>query len=238
MLAPPQRHRERHKRPRSPSPASEPDLASPVDVILKRRRRDELQYSSPIGSGAGATAAAGNDISPFVLSPHGPGIANHTEVDYFNLPPTGQYAGRDDQGGEGVHAESSAAALRRSMAGVERRRTKQWEKQNAPQPSTTASQPTPPPAQFLTPNARSAYSQPNPMSSSPIRNVPPSSSPFRDKGDTSWLDVTLRHDQSLMDLATGIQAQDEEMNEEEMKREWGDEYAVQNSLLHNLVSAI
>jgi len=53
------------------------------------------------------------------------------------------------------------------------------------------------------------------MSSSPIRHHPPSSSPFRDSSETRV---------------------EEWMDPEEMRREWGEEYATQNSLLHNLVS--
>ncbi|WVF66436.1 hypothetical protein IAT40_001176 [Kwoniella sp. CBS 6097] len=227
MLAPPQRHRERHKRPRSPSPNLEPDLASPIDVILKRRRRDELSFSSPIGA---------NDVSPFTLSPNGHGHGHHNEVDYFNFPQS-RHVTEDGNDGminqDGVQAESSVSAMRRSMAGVERRRTKQWEKQNAPQLAPVPqhqSQPTPPPTHFLTPNTRGAYSQPNPMSSSPIRNLPPSSSPFRDKRDKSWHEDG--GDQGGM--GTGTEMETDEMGDEEMKREWGEEYAVQNSLLHNL----
>ncbi|WVR03350.1 hypothetical protein IAU60_000341 [Kwoniella sp. DSM 27419] len=193
MLVPP----DRYKRARSPSPPFEPDLASPLDVLLKRRRREELPHSSPGEHGS------------YALSP-----ASFTaENDYFALPTIHHGGGPDESP---CHAESSAAAMRRSMAGVERRRTKHWELQNAPSQSQSNahSQPTPPPSHLLTPNVRTAYSQPNPMSSSPIRNMPPSSSPFRDKGpgvdDTSW------------------------MEEDEMRREWGEEYAAQNSLLHSL----
>ncbi len=130
------------------------------------------------------------------------------------------------------YGESSSAQWYR-QAGVERRRTKQWERLNAPSQSSlpsTNSQPCPsfpstsqpdPYRQPSSPMPRS-HSQPDltnssrlQMSSSPIRHRPPSSSPFRSSSETKveeWIDP------------------------EEMSREWGEEYASQNSLLHNLVS--
>ncbi|KAK8845410.1 hypothetical protein IAR55_006123 [Kwoniella newhampshirensis] len=208
MLAPPQRP----KRPRSPSPTFEPDLASPLDMILKRRRRDEQHWSS-----ANPTPGDPNR-SPFLTSPSG--HPSH-ENDYFTLPHThGGGGGSDDHP---QHGESSAAAQRRAMAGIERRRTKQWERLNAPAQDHAhpATQPTPSPSPYPYPSpihTRHIHSQPNPqMSSSPIRNHPPSSSPFRDKrasggAENEWMN----------------------MDPEEMRREWGEEYAVQNSLLHSL----
>ena len=126
----------------------------------------------------------------------------------------------------------------------EKRRTKQWERQNAPQGlpirrpleahqrsysssytphQTSYSQPLPN-AHHLSPlyPKQPHLSQPNakagPMSSSPVRHVLPTSSPFHpSQGDETRMEA--------MEL----------MDEEEMKREWGEDYAAQNSILHNLV---
>ncbi|WWC58024.1 uncharacterized protein I303_100559 [Kwoniella dejecticola CBS 10117] len=187
----------RHKRPRSPSPPLSPDLASPLDIILKRRRREDLSFSSP-----GELPA-----SPF--APH--------QTDYFGSLPFSNGNG-GEQELDLPHAESSTSALKRSMAGVERRRTKQWERQNAP--SVSHSQPTPPHSNRylnVTPTPRNAHSQPDPMSSSPIRNVLPSSSPFRPK--------PMLHDNDMWHITS---------DNDEMKREWGEAYEKQNWLLHSL----
>ena len=209
MLASP-----RHKRPRSPSPSLESsDLTSPLDVFLKRRRRhDSDSYhdnSLPL---------------PFTAGP----------------PPSEPHMvdGEDS-------AESSLTPWHRF---VEKRRTRQWERQNAPQPlpSQTLSQPHLAPSSNSYPDVPSSqptsssssdplspapgqrwHSQPEPrqhanaqMSSSPIRHHPPTSSPFR-PGPSS--EVTRV---------------EEWMDPEEMRREWGEEYAAQNSLLHSLVSIL
>nr|XP_019048622.1 hypothetical protein I302_02394 [Kwoniella bestiolae CBS 10118]OCF27552.1 hypothetical protein I302_02394 [Kwoniella bestiolae CBS 10118] len=210
MLAPPQRH----KRPRSPSPPplplSSPDLTSPLDVLLKRRRRDELTFSSP--------------------NEH-----QHHHHDYFNL---------HEEEHPQPHAESSSSALRRSMKGVERRRTKQWERQNAP---ASNSQPTPPShnGHLSTPNQRNWHSQPDPiMSSSPIRNVMPSSSPFRAKEEEMWQIPMNGHSGGGINGGIPVDNEDgeeeeetmEEWNEVEMKKQWGEAYEKQNWLLRSLVS--
>ncbi|WWD22356.1 hypothetical protein CI109_106847 [Kwoniella shandongensis] len=228
MLAPPQRG---PKRPRSPSPPTTfeaDDLASPLDMILKRRRRDERHWSDVHNQTT--------EQSPFLLSPG----QSHDHHDYF----ASHHGDEGDDHPPNGSGESSAAAQRRAMAGIERRRARQWERLNAPvsasAPTATqqhhatyrsgsgsGSQPTPSPSPYPYPSPiphRQAYSQPDPythhgggqMSSSPIRNLPPSSSPFRDKGGPS----------SGGDEWT--------MDHEEMRREWGEEYAAQNSLLHSL----
>ncbi|WRT63622.1 uncharacterized protein IL334_000545 [Kwoniella shivajii] len=231
MLAPPHRP----KRPRSPSPTLEPDLASPLDVILKRRRRQDLSFSSP--------GEAGN-----FESTHGDG-EHH---DYFDIPASGHGNGQVNQQ-ERNHAESSSSAIRRSMAGIERRRTKQWEKLNAPHSlpsphspfhshshldscsnptSTSFSQPTPPHTQLSTnntPNFRNAYSQNDVMSSSPIRNIPPSSSPFKEKEKEKE-----KHRNGDWNADDSQGEVEEDMDEAEMRKEWGQEYEKQNWLLHSL----
>ena len=210
MLAPPQRP----KRPRSPSPSLEPeisDLASPLDILLKRRKKEQHQH--------------------FGLpdSPHSGALASpvHTyDQDYFNYY-------------QNTQAESSSTPQIKTglEMGVERRRTKQWDKINAPPsgayqhqqqyhyPQGHLATPITHPAQAAPSSAAYPFPTPLPvphasnaaplMSSSPIRNQPPSSSPFREKAENMqeehWID------------------------EEEMRREWGEAYTEQNSLLHNLV---
>ncbi|WVQ80425.1 hypothetical protein IAT38_002530 [Cryptococcus sp. DSM 104549] len=202
MIAPPRRP----KRSRSPSPSFEPDIASPLNLILKRRRREELGFAS--------------------AEPDDP--AHGFDRDAWARQ---QYAGFGDSGS---FAESSSAAQVRGAEsgygngtgavgmGVERRRTRNWDRINAP-PATPAGHPTPSPSAYPFPTPTNGHAWPHaqdpPMSSSPVRNQPPSSSPFRD---------TARREAE--------EAEQEEwmMDEEEMKREWGEAYTAQNSLLHSL----
>lgn len=210
MLAPPQRS----KRRRSPSPSLGPeisDLTSPLDILLKRRKKEQHQHfglpDSPI---------SGPLASPM-----------HTyDQDYFNYYQNAQAEG------------SSAAQLKPGLEmGVERRRTKHWERINAPpsgvhqhqqqyhHPQGHLATPVTHAAQTAESSARYPFATPLPvhhasstaplMSSSPVRNQPPSSSPFREKV------VNMQEEQWI--------------DEEEMRREWGEAYTEQNSLLHNLV---
>lgn len=123
---------------------------------------------------------------------------------------------------ETTEAESSSAPWTRF---IEKRRTRQWEILNNPPRHT--SQPSPNRQDdYSSPIRPRMYSQPEslskvPMSSSPIHHQPPSSSPFKPSGPSTKDDND---------------GEDEDMDEDEMKREWGDEYYSQNSLLRNLVS--
>ena len=113
---------------------------------------------------------------------------------------------------------------------VEKRRTRQWEKLNAPQyhqhlhgiNGGSLSQPHDYPIDNSSPLRPKSLSQPGPgpstMSSSPIRHGPPPSSPFKA-------------------IQRGApQEEEDEMDAEELRKEWGAEYYAQNALLHNLVS--
>lgn len=209
MLAPPQRS----KRRRSPSPSLEPeisDLASPLDILLKRRKKEQHQHF-----GLPDSPNSGPLVSPV-----------HTyDQDYFNYYQNAQ-------------AESSSAAqLKPGLEmGVERRRTKQWERINAPpngmhqhqqqyhHPQGHLATPVTHAAQTAESSPRYPFATPLPvhhasntaplMSSSPVRNQSPSSSPFREKVENMQ--------------------QEQWIDEEEMRREWGEAYTEQNSLLHNL----
>jgi len=196
MLAPPHRH----KRVRSPSSPGAPEFTSPLDILLKKRRRD---VPDPFWCDPGPSTSTGHHH-------------HHHHHHHHN---------HHHQSCEHEEAESTMSPWRRE-AGIERRRTRQWERLNAPPRSNffpNNSQPSshPPPSSPI-PLVRS-HSHPGQqiphrggqMSSSPIRHHPPSSSPFRDSSETRV---------------------EEWMDPEEMRREWGEEYATQNSLLHNLVS--
>ncbi|WVO14868.1 hypothetical protein L204_102507 [Cryptococcus depauperatus] len=193
MLAPQQRP----KRPRSPSPSFEPEVASPLDLFLKRRRREQrklFEHSSPIHS-----------IDQECLEQHA-------------------------KFGSEVDAESSHSAQWRDMAmdkGIEKRRARQWDKINAPLHAAVHHQqshpqhnslatpgPTPPVTRSISISALPKHNS-HTMSSSPIRNQPPSSSPFREKLET-------RRDTEWM------------VDQDEMRREWGEVYSEQNSLLYSL----
>lgn len=208
----------RHKRRRSPSPGYEQhltqaELPSPLDVLAKRRKKRQ------------------------------PG-----ELDSGEIPGYFQY---DPQQGETS-----------STPYVERRRAKQWDRLNAPRPSLpnqAQSQPhidsTPPHAaamsrshsqphnQLLHSSPPHAHTQPAPhhhMSSSPIRHQPFGSSPFKSQSSNP---VTTPLGMESSDCATRVDGptayhaeEEEEMDADEMRRGWGEQYAQQNELLHSVVS--
>ena len=138
-----------------------------------------------------------------------------------------------DQDDHGL-AESSSSPWS-PQVGIERRRTRQWQRLNAPPRSTSTpfsnnSQPldcpTQQPSSPVSIRCRDSplEHQPEPaaysrgqLSSSPVRHCPPGSSPFRQTSETQV---------------------EECMDSEEMRREWGEEYAAQNSLLYSLVSLL
>lgn len=187
-----------HQRKRARSPSPPFDhLASPLDGLLKRRRQRGDPYADDSNEYMGYAPQHSSPLSPYPYM---------TE-------------GTLNGGGEG-----SSTAWPRF---VEKRRTRQWEKLNAPQyhlhsNGESSSQPHNYPLDNSSPLRPKSFSQPAParapMSSSPIRHAPPPSSPFR---------VIHREEEK---------EEREEMDEEEMKKEWGEEYYAQNSLLHNLVS--
>ena len=201
MLAPPMRP----KRARSSSPPTSPTgVSSPLDILLKRRRRDD-EY--------GIDQSSAHDEAEFGISIAGPSIYPQ---------PAWYEQDRVDAGGSQIHINEDI--------GIEKRRRRQWEKAQAPlsqnhfpnhfQPNAL------PPRSTDNLSPHQWYSQPQPtyhetqarrndMSSSPIRHQMPTSSPFREKKrDQEWED---------------------EMSIDEMRREWGDEYASQNTILHTLV---
>lgn len=168
----------RAKRARSPSPSYVDTLASPLEVLLKRRRRTTWTTN------AGAGPPVWDEDREF------PGPSSHHEMS-SPLARGGQErdVGFDDSGPPEV--------------GVERRRARQWERLQAPQLSLsqsqaqaqTMSQP-PPPMPDSSPlrysRAARAISHPpaaelpttQHLSSSPVRHQPPSSTPFR--ADDGW----------------------------------------------------
>lgn len=238
----------RAKRGRSPSPSSYADtLASPLEVLLKRRRRAEWRQAS--GNGGFALPPPPAPVWRPELNAEASGMHQHItsssddQHDDMEVLRSSSPHRRSGYGSatdvDDDEPESSTAAWMRT-GGVERRRARAWERLQAPTHSSSSlshslpvSQPEPPqqgahssssPAARAYVRAR-ANSQPMPhhhqpqhtpsrhhhhvgMSSSPVRHSPPSSTPFR--GD--------------------------EWTAEERIREWGDEYASQNSLLFSLVS--
>ncbi|GFZ50679.1 hypothetical protein JCM24511_08437 [Saitozyma sp. JCM 24511] len=225
MLAP----AARHKRARSPSPKPDDnsELTSPLDVLIKRRRRSEQPYAHDSRAGPSNHA--------------GPSRYHHTAAEGYD---------HDLEDGD-VVLHGDASPYPKPGPGVDRRRARQWERLNAPplslphsssssshahaphsipprppehgesnHPSTSqpnminhihlSPDPSPIPRWYSQPDPplRSLHSQ---MSSSPVRHQPPTSSPFRDSSQTKA----------------------EEWDPEELGTEWG-EYAAQNSLLYNL----
>ena len=212
----------RHKRRRSPSPANfdhfDPAFTSPLDVVLKRRRK---QHSGELDSGD-------------YFTPH----ADQNQQE----PPT-----------EDHEAEPSVPY-------VERRRAKQWDKLNAPRPSLPNqphSQPhleyTPPHPtamsrshshplnQLVNSSPPHAYSQPlpqHPMSSSPIRHQAFGSSPFRSQPvhqTPNTRDMMSSSSITRVDSLPVYEVEDD-MDPEEMRKSWGEQYAQQNELLNSVVS--
>lgn len=160
------------KRARSPSPIYADTLAaSPLDVLLKRRRRSEWVPSTSTYSG---------------FAPPPPPVEE-----------SGTHHGSHDTDNSSQAAASSPLRRQRdedeedgwARRGVSRRRTRQWERLQ--DPTSVASAPN---SVQHTMYAQQSYSQqhlPNPyppqvtpdrvnnMSSSPVRHQPPSSTPFR-----------------------------------------------------------
>lgn len=213
----------RTKRPRSPSPPISDDytdIPSPLDILIKRRRRD---------------AAFASEDQQFIPDSY-PGFGGAGE-------------GSSDQ------AESSTAWL--SRAGVNGRRSRQWQHLNAPSSSSSVN--SAPSSQQLLANSQNqlpvaventhtsspysveharSHSQPIlqngrqfHMSSSPIRHEPPGSSPFRASHGQMGM-VTPGSSYGSRDMS-----QVDDWGTEELDREWG-EYATENSVLHGVVSRI
>ncbi|CAK9787056.1 hypothetical protein CC85DRAFT_287278 [Cutaneotrichosporon oleaginosum] len=174
------------KRGRSPSPGYGDTLASPLEVLLKRRRRDPHTASRmpppPVWGAPSLSSHTDEDDSP---SSHGP-----------------------------------SSPLRRGEEYFERRRQRQWERlqapsQSQPLPSHPSSSPfRNQPLQRSRTNESTGSASDYEMevarrqtlSSSPVMHQPPGSTPFR---ASQW-------------------------TPEERNREWGEEYARPNSLLHSL----
>lgn len=180
------------KRARSSSPVCDA-LASPLEVLLKRRRRDLSRTSSvalpppsqPIFHPPAPAAPNGDAAMPSSSSP--------------GLPESSSPGGLGGMGGMDEYGNES-------LRGIERRRTRNWERLNAPAgPAPGLAGPSCEPDS--SPVAR-RMSNRNLVSSSPVRHQPPPPV-FRD-----------------------------EWSAEERIREWGSEYASQNSVLHSLVSLV
>jgi len=142
--------------------------------------------------------------------------------------------------------------LEMSSQYAEKRRARQWELLNAPQPTSplfkTPSHPPPGIYDRLHPdNEDLGYFSPahhsqkpsrpqfkHHMSSSPIRHQPPGSSPFKSSGPSSQ--ATARDFRSSGPTSTESEDEDDEMDQEELRRDWGEHYARPNGLLLSLVS--
>ena len=218
----------RHKRRRSPSPINydhpDPALDSPLDVLIKRRRRRQPGVEE-----------AGDYF-------------NHNQnYDIHQNHQNHQHHEHDNQAGPAVPY-------------VERRRAKQWDKLNAPRPSLPNQPQSQPHLEFTPPHptafSRShshpvdhlvnsspphAYSQPlpqHPMSSSPIRHQPFGSSPFRSQASnqvTSTMDLGSSESATRVENLSVYEVEDD-MDPEEMRKSWGEQYAEQNEILHSVVS--
>lgn len=221
------------KRARSPSPGYGDTLASPLEVLLKRRRRGDFNVGRmppPPVWGAPSIGGASGSGSGSASTP-GPSTTSMG---------MGMGMGMDEEDHSASSSHELSSPLRDGyFGGIERRRQRQWERLQAPSlsqpppqlPSSSpmgyrqmpASQPLHPPLQRSTTNesmvsASSEYELDVPrasgahhsahLSSSPVRHQPPGSTPFRPN---------------------------HEWTPEDRLREWGDEYASQNSLLHSLV---
>jgi hypothetical protein len=181
------------------------------------------------------------------------GVLEQIEVQDQHLPAL-QY----DSGGNG-HASNGNGngnghvhELEMSSQYAEKRRARQWEQLNAPQPTSplfkTPSHPPPGIYDRLNPDnedlgyfspAHHAQKPSRPqfkhhMSSSPIRHQPPGSSPFKSSGPSSQ--ATARDFRSSGATHAESEDEDDEMDQEELRRDWGEHYARPNGLLLSLVS--
>lgn len=241
------------KRARSNSPPTSPNgISSPLDILLKRRRRNELIESLGWGGQEGLYLPTQQQSE----SGHGdwqvsPDRRRDEDENVNGIAGPSRFACHGEFAADHPTISDGSRNIESTEMGVERRRRRQWEKAQAPPPyyynpsgtshrhSQGTSETPPNPASFHSPipinnsqsHGNNGYdrNQSNgrhEMSSSPIRNHPPGSSPFRANvaenghGNEGYGDLDWEHEMSI----------------EEMRREWGDEYASQNTLLHSLVS--
>jgi hypothetical protein len=187
------------------------------------------------------------------------GVLEQIDVQDQHLPAL-QY----DSGGNGhasngngnghLNGNGNGHELDVSSQYAEKRRARQWEQLNAPQPTSplfkTPSHPPPGIYDRLNPDnedlgyfspAHHAQKPSRPqfkhhMSSSPIRHQPPGSSPFKSSGPSSQ--ATARDFRSSGTTRAESEDEDDEMDQEELRRDWGEHYARPNGLLLSLVSLL
>jgi len=189
------------------------------------------------------------------------GVLEQIEVQDQHLPAL-QYEARangnaSNSNGNGLaNGNGHERELDMSMQYAEKRRARQWEQLNAPQPVSplfkTPSHPPPGIYDRLNPDnedlgyfspahAHHAQKPSRPqfkhhMSSSPIRHQPPGSSPFKSSAPSSQ--ATARDFRSSGPISAESEDEDEEMDQEELRRDWGEHYARPNGLLLSLVSCV
>jgi len=239
------------------SPALPSGVISPtVDVLAKRQRMGAKTIGGVLDEISVQEQPPHNHQQP----PHvGYGFSNANANTFGHLV---QVQGHGYGGQEGVESER----VDPSRPYVDKRRTRQWEQVNAPVTTLPFLTPPnlPEPVNYVRSNSeaslidhdvgyfaspathhRAGPSQPSRpqfkhhMSSSPIRHQPPGSSPFKSSGPSSQ--NTIRGDfrssgGSRMETEEDDDDEDDAMDQEELRRDWGEHYARPNELLHSLVS--
>jgi hypothetical protein len=189
------------------------------------------------------------------------GVLEQIEVQDQHLPALQYDSGSSGHASNGIgngngheNGNGHGHELDMSSQYAEKRRARQWELLNAPQPTSplfkTPSHP--PPSIYDRLNADTedlGYFSPahhaqkpsrpqfkHHMSSSPIRHQPPGSSPFKSSGPSSQ--ATARDFRSSGPIHAESEDEDDEMDQEELRRDWGEHYARPNGLLLSLVSYI
>lgn len=222
MFAPlPRAKRQRSSSP--PLPQEYIDLTSPLDILIKRRRKEGVY------AGDHYDAYPFPDTSPSNDPMEGPSS-------WFATRPTAAVNGRRSRQWQHLNAPSSSSVSSSSTMPLP---------QSQPIPQMNARSGSSP---FSVEHGR-AYSQPDilshsygrghVMSSSPIRHEPPGSSPFRASGQSkSGMDLSMgveMEQEEILRNGTPGATQEDEWDADELGREWG-EYARENSVLYSLVS--
>ena len=215
------------KRPRSPSPDN--DVTSPLDV-LKRRRKSDYFGNNPSDEPEVGSDETRSDIDMATDWPRFVERRRTRQWEKLNAPPASHSFGDQHQ----YHRRSTSAypydPIRPGSYPVPLGESRSHPEIQANNGFIDLS-PAPAPRILSFPQPESSKAA-MAMSSSPIRHHPPSSSPFRPGARTHRgpISSALYEHEAVEDDEYEI------MDEESMRREWGAEYASQNSLLHRVVS--
>lgn len=211
----------RNKRRRSPSPAAydtiDPSLDSPLDVLIKRRRRRQP-----------------GDVESGDYFNHQDDQGQQHQQDENEAGPSVPYVER-----RRAKQWDKLNAPRPSLPNQPH--SQPHLEFTPPHPTAFSRSHSHPVNQLVNSSPPHAYSQPlphHPMSSSPIRHQPFGSSPFRCQSSNQVPSTTMDFSSESATRVENLSVYEveDDMASEEMRKSWGEQYAQQNELLHSVVS--